>query len=808
MANRYYCPAGRILAHSGTHYSQLLNCFVLPFEDDSLEEIMNTAKNMAIIQKHGGGVGFNYSTLRPSGSYIKGVNGRSCGVLGFIHMMSTVSEVIEQGGCLTKDTLINSSEGLLYFDEIIKNINKGWHSHNFRVKTKDGDNCSRRYYVKGHSDIISLKTDVGTELKGTPNHKVYVFNEKGFNWVEFKDICKGDYLVYKMNQHEGVTQILNNNLPDNIHFNCIVPEKLPKYIDEKFAFFLGYFLGNGFSTSKENDYRVGVSIPTKSYLNKEIETLIKDLFGNNISVLSMKKEDDDSTTYYVSNKIIKEYLSINGFLKDKSLNASIPKKIRCCDRSIIGSYILGLFEADGGLDYGYPKLTSSSYQMIKEVQNILFGLGIPSKIFSPKRTSGFSDNIIHGVKIMSFIGLERWNNNIGSDIRSRFNITTKFRPDLSREKNYLLPFSKYWLKDVLNNIPKNKTDKDKYLVKHIRRYLRGDRNFTFSSYVSLIKKYPGIERYLPPINDMFFSQVVSIENGKENTFDLEVNNTHSYIANSLICHNSRRGASLGLLEVSHPDIWEFIGFKNDHNWDRLKDFVTINDEDKWSCFKFENLYKLQMYNISVGINDEFLKALKEDQNWPLYWKDKEWELFTVVYKKDKVKYPEGENQYIEKRFEVTADCDKTALWKVRKKVPFPKGSDIFEIADKRKIKAKEIWDRICYNAWADGCPGILNISTIRRMHNIEYVRPFSSVNPCGEQILSVNNVCNLSSIVLPSFVNNGVFDFDKFKNIIRVAVRFADDVIDNCTFPSPQIKERAEGLSKNCRNRKEPEIFV
>jgi ribonucleoside-diphosphate reductase alpha chain len=77
------------------------------------------------------------------------------------------------------------------------------------------------------------------------------------------------------------------------------------------------------------------------------------------------------------------------------------------------------------------------------------------------------------------------------------------------------------------------------------------------------------------------------------------------------------------------------------------------------------------------------------------------------------------------------------------------------------------------------------------MHNIEYVRPFSSVNPCGEQILSVNNVCNLSSIVLPSFVNNGVFDFDKFKNIIRVAVRFADDVIDNCTFPIPKIKERA-----------------
>ena len=55
MANKYFCPAGRILAHAGTHYSQLLNCFVLPFEDDSLEAIMDTAKKMAVIQKFGGG---------------------------------------------------------------------------------------------------------------------------------------------------------------------------------------------------------------------------------------------------------------------------------------------------------------------------------------------------------------------------------------------------------------------------------------------------------------------------------------------------------------------------------------------------------------------------------------------------------------------------------------------------------------------------------------------------------------------------------------------------------------------------------
>ena len=98
MSNRLFCPAGRILANAGTHFSQLLNCYVIPFEDDSLEAIMDTARKVAVTQKFGGGTGHNYSPLRPAGSHIKGVNGRSCGVPGFIDMMSVMSGVIEQGG--------------------------------------------------------------------------------------------------------------------------------------------------------------------------------------------------------------------------------------------------------------------------------------------------------------------------------------------------------------------------------------------------------------------------------------------------------------------------------------------------------------------------------------------------------------------------------------------------------------------------------------------------------------------------------------------------------------------------------------
>ncbi len=251
---------------------------------------------------------------------------------------------------------------------------------------------------------------------------------------------------------------------------------------------------------------------------------------------------------------------------------------------------------------------------------------------------------------------------------------------------------------------------------------------------------------------------------------------------------SRRGANLGILEIWHPDIWEFISFKNQHNWERLREIVDVKDEEKWNYFKYENLHKWQMYNVSVGVNDEFLEALKSDDVWPLVWKGEEWELYTVSYKKA---LPDG--TFKEKSFDVTADEDSTAIWKVKRKVPYPTSADKFEVVSRRKIKASELWDLIAYNAWADGCPGLVNISEMRRMHPLEYEGTVEAANPCGEQPLPAYGSCNLSSIILPSFVvkDKGVIDFDKLRKVVHTAIRFGDNVIDNCEFPIPEIKAKA-----------------
>jgi ribonucleoside-diphosphate reductase, adenosylcobalamin-dependent len=488
MANKYFCPAGRILAHAGTHYSQLLNCFVLPFEDDSLEAIMDTAKKMAVIQKFGGGTGMSYSTLRPAGSYIKGVNGRSCGVLGFLNMMSVTSEVIEQGGCFTGDTYIATPTGA----KQIKDLKENDLVYTMSEKGFILQPCSSSWITNQNAEIWKITIDTGLDFYATRNHP---FMPKDFNF------SKKNYI-------------------------------------------------------KAEDLKIGS--PLKSFIQ------------DNINLKSMK-------------------FSHNG-----------------------------------------------------------------------------------------------------------------------------------------------------------------------------------------PV------------------YNVEVKETHNFVVcNSLmtmgvVVSNSRRGANLGLLEVSHPDIWEYISYKTEHNWDHLREFIDVKDEEKWTAFKFENLYKLQMYNISIGITDEFLEAVKKDAYWPLMWKNKEWELYSVTFTKD------SSTNCI--NFDVTADSEKTALWKTKKKVPYPGAKDEFEITGKRKIKASEIWNKMCYNAWADGCPGLINLSTARKFHNLEYVNPILSTNPCGEQPLGPYGSCNLSSMPLFSFYNEKTnkINYPNLQKVIHTAVRFADNVIDNCEFPISEIKKVAK----------------
>lgn len=104
-----------------------------------------------------------------------------------------------------------------------------------------------------------------------------------------------------------------------------------------------------------------------------------------------------------------------------------------------------------------------------------------------------------------------------------------------------------------------------------------------------------------------------------------------------------------------------------------------------------------------------------------------------------------------------------------------------------QIRAKELFDMIVDNAWHNGEPGIIFIDEVNRHNPTPHVGMIHATNPCAEQPLLPNEACNLGSINLSHFVNDGQVDFERLQSIVKTSVRFLDNVVDMNQYPTPAI---------------------
>lgn len=212
----------------------------------------------------------------------------------------------------------------------------------------------------------------------------------------------------------------------------------------------------------------------------------------------------------------------------------------------------------------------------------------------------------------------------------------------------------------------------------------------------------------------------------------------------------RRGAQMATFDIRHPNIIDFIKAKREDG-------------------------RLRQFNLSVLITDSFMEAVINDDLWPLIFPvtKTERERDSKVYSLDK----ENNAEYVYSDF--NAETFKS------EKDRYIYNKDETEILCKvyTHVKAKDLWHLIMRSTYDYAEPGFILIDEINRMNNNWFCENIRSTNPCGEQALPAYGSCLLGSINLVNFVKNPFtddveFDYEKYKNVVRVFTRMLDNVVE------------------------------
>lgn len=321
------------------------------------------------------------------------------------------------------------------------------------------------------------------------------------------------------------------------------------------------------------------------------------------------------------------------------------------------------------------------------------------------------------------------------------------------------------------------------------------------------------------------------------------------LTTGLIGQSGRRGALMLTIDVKHPDIQHFIKVKKIPNWVTNQiveqcSWSGLFDEQDLKAIKKQVMENTQVRfaNISVKASDEFMKAIDEqcefgDTTLLAYQKNNKDRVMSAPQDEDTLHYSSGIPSKNPKDYELlntfksfnqlkkwvkenyNYDLQKSDFEDSSKRdiygdfiVPINRGKfdivlkssgDFMLYFDspntneiKNLIKARDIWDPFIEGNYKTAEPGLIFWSTMNKYSPSNYVgKPIICTNPCAEVPLEDGGACNLGSINLSRFVENGFtpdasIDWDQLAESTETLVRFLDNVVTWNEDLNPLEKQR------------------
>ncbi len=210
----------------------------------------------------------------------------------------------------------------------------------------------------------------------------------------------------------------------------------------------------------------------------------------------------------------------------------------------------------------------------------------------------------------------------------------------------------------------------------------------------------------------------------------------------------RRGAQMGTFDVSHPDVKEFIGAKREDG-------------------------RLRQFNLSLLITDGFMDAVNKDADWPL--------IFPVSVKEQNDLDLNDASQVVWRDWPVNTGY-----------VTRDDGLVACKIFG--HIRAQLLWNRIMASTYDFAEPGFILIDRVNEMNNNWWCENIRATNPCGEQPLPPYGACllgsvNLTLFVRDAFTDKAAFDWEEYKEVVRVFTRMLDNVVEVNGLPLEQQRQ-------------------
>ena len=676
---KYIVPQGSPMAGIGNK-SQILslsNCYVVDSPADSFSGIMYTDTQLANLMKRRAGVGLDISKLRPLGTKVKNASGSTTGIGSFMERYSNTTR--EVGQCIARGERVLTKRGFIEIESVIPNDDFVW--------TKTGWVKVLEIKSNGQRELFKTTTNYGFSIRTTLNH--VFLNENGLE-QKLEDFEAGDdicLLEGKPNIELQEVALMPPTLNETWGTRTVYNYRIPSRLTEELAYLIGYSYGDGSVEYNKVGQAQILSLACSndwSEIKQQLSTAAVNQFQY---MISPRPGDGKLEKFDIRSNVIVQFLKDNDLLKQKSKDIIIPRHIWNSPSKVQSAFISGYFDADGyasGRKKGYA-FASISLSFLKDIQVLLLSNGVISKIHTEDRAEkGW--NTLYTLCVVGKSAQE--------------NLVKLLTQSVKVQK------SGFVAKRDCYNTPYNRKSLNDTKLEHYN-YL-SPQNISLGAYRRYRKDS---ERFDLPEHALIKASIRSIEqDGIDETYDLVLESEHMFWCEGFYVHNSgRRGALLISVSVHHPEIETFINIKKDRT-------------------------KVTGANISIRFTDEFMNAVKNDEEYEQRW---------------------------------PVDSEKPTIVKM--------------------VRAKQIWDQFTQAAWDSAEPGALFWDTVTKNSPADIYEKFGfktiSTNPCGEVPLSFGDSCrlllvNLASYVEDPFSKNSAIDYDLFAKHVVIAQRLMDDIVD------------------------------